>query len=951
MKKDLLMRAYVVTVVLIFAIVVLGQLIGQDAFNTQQNDIRSVSLARKEATLSQEISKSALSMEFANTEAKFNALKKNILEVSKELELIHNALQVRDGSLELDKTPNPVEVEELFNGIKTYYQAIITAADNLANLQWADDERTKLVTIRTSINSILNTENQFMNYIDRIVAEYEAQFKSHETGLGTYEFILFGALVGLLLLQAFLIFKPAVNLANKNFLSANAAFQRLKRSEREIRRSTERQLEINENLILTQRAVKRKNRQLQESEKELLKRTEEQIKANERLIAAQAQLEEALNKQKSVNQELIEAREYAQINEERLDAAIKGAKDGIWDWNLITNEVYFSPQYKQMIGYEDHEMENSFAEWESKIHPEDLPIAQQKVEEYLSGKSDTYEYEFRMQHKDGQYLWIVTRGATVKDRAGKPVRFAGSHTDVTQRKLNEEKISNINIQLQESEDRMRRIAEDQLEINERMIIAERKLQKSLAEAEKARESAKLNEERLEAAVLGAKDGIWDWNLETDEVYFSPQYKKMLGYEDDEMDNDFSEWESKIHPDHLATAQEKVEEYLSGKSDSYEYEFQMKHKSGHYLWILTRGAAIKDSSGKPIRFAGSHTDITERREYNRKLQESEDRMRSIAEEQLEVSERMIVAERKLQRTLELEKKSKEELAQTLEYLKGTQSQLVQSEKMASLGQLTAGIAHEINNPINFVYNGIDTLKMSYDELLVILEKYNELDSTDNFEEVMSEIKELKDEYVFDELLVDIQELVSDIKKGAVRTIEIVKGLRVFSRLDEEEMKSANVNESIDATLILLKNKTKNRLEVKKYYDETIDEINCFPGQLNQVFMNILNNAIQAIPEERKDGKIEIYTENQEEHVMIRIKDNGKGMSEQVKKRIFEPFFTTKEVGIGTGLGMSISYGIVEKHGGNIYVNSEEGRGTEFSIQIPKNLEEQEEPSTEKEEINE
>jgi signal transduction histidine kinase len=117
------------------------------------------------------------------------------------------------------------------------------------------------------------------------------------------------------------------------------------------------------------------------------------------------------------------------------------------------------------------------------------------------------------------------------------------------------------------------------------------------------------------------------------------------------------------------------------------------------------------------------------------------------------------------------------------------------------------------------------------------------------------------------------------------------------------------------------------------------------------MNILNNAIQAIPEERKGGKLEIYTENQEEHVMIRIKDNGKGMSEQVKKRIFEPFFTTKEVGIGTGLGMSISYGIVEKHGGNIYVNSEEGRGTEFSIQIPKNLEEKKQTSTEKEEINE
>ena len=320
----------------------------------------------------------------------------------------------------------------------------------------------------------------------------------------------------------------------------------------------------------------------------------------------------------------------------------------------------------------------------------------------------------------------------------------------------------------------------------------------------------------------------------------------------------------------------------------------------------------------------------------KVKYSEERMRSIAEEQLEATEKLMIAENKLKSALDHETESRNELQNTLENLKSTQTQLVQSEKMASLGQLTAGIAHEINNPINFVYNGIDTLKVSLDDLFEVIDKYDELETSADYKQVMGELKDLKDEIGYQDLLVDLRELVADIKKGAVRTIEIVKGLRVFSRLDEEEMKPANVNDSLDATLILLRNKTKNRINVKRFFDDTIDEINCFPGQLNQVFMNILNNAIQAIPEDSKSGEIQLYTDNQDQHVMIKIKDNGVGMSEQVKRRIFEPFFTTKAVGIGTGLGMSITFGIIEKHNGNIYVNSDEGKGTEFSILIPKHL---------------
>ncbi len=322
---------------------------------------------------------------------------------------------------------------------------------------------------------------------------------------------------------------------------------------------------------------------------------------------------------------------------------------------------------------------------------------------------------------------------------------------------------------------------------------------------------------------------------------------------------------------------------------------------------------------------------------RKLQDSEVEIRELADKQLQDNEKLFLAEKKLQATLEKEQQSKEELAKALESLKGAQSQLVHSEKMASLGQLTAGIAHEINNPINFISSGMVSLKMSIESLREIAEEYGRLDEGgEKPDEVIENVKELKEEHEYDEIIDELDDLIKDVNYGVSRTIEIVKGLRVFSRLDEEEAKNANINENIDATLTLLRNKTKDRIEITKHYDESMKDIECFPGQLNQVFMNILNNAVQAMPEDKKDAEITIYTEESKEGVMIRIKDNGVGIPEEIKDRIWEPFFTTKEVGVGTGLGMSITYGIIEKHGGKIELISEIGKGTEFAISLPKKI---------------
>ncbi len=358
----------------------------------------------------------------------------------------------------------------------------------------------------------------------------------------------------------------------------------------------------------------------------------------------------------------------------------------------------------------------------------------------------------------------------------------------------------------------------------------------------------------------------------------------------------------------------------------------------------RNHKLKESEEKLLKSSEEQIRINEKlisaqdelNEAYKKLQDSEVEIRELADKQLQDNEKLFLAEKKLQATLEKEQNSKEELSSALESLKSAQSQLVHSEKMASLGQLTAGIAHEINNPINFISSGMVSLKMSIESLREIAEEYGRIESGEDPKRVLDDVKALKEEHEYEEIIDELDDLIKDVNYGVSRTIEIVKGLRVFSRLDEEEAKNANINENIDATLTLLRNKTKDRIAITKHYDESMKEIECFPGQLNQVFMNILNNAVQAMPEEKKDGEITIYTEESENDVSIRIKDNGVGIPDDIKSRIWEPFFTTKEVGVGTGLGMSITYGIIEKHGGKIELASEVGKGTEFAITLPKRV---------------
>ncbi len=281
--------------------------------------------------------------------------------------------------------------------------------------------------------------------------------------------------------------------------------------------------------------------------------------------------------------------------------------------------------------------------------------------------------------------------------------------------------------------------------------------------------------------------------------------------------------------------------------------------------------------------------------------------------------------------ELEEKN-QRLEQLYRDLKNTQAQLIQSEKMASLGQLMAGIAHELNNPISYIYANLRELENYLHTIQNLLQPLAE-DSPVNttLQQLQERIEQLKKEEDLPFFLRDLDTLIAESIQGSLRVKEIVETLRNFSRVDEAERKEVNLHDGLEATLRMLNNEMKGRIQVHKDYGE-IPPVVCNPGQINQVFMNILLNAVQAI---RDRGNIWITTRRKNRGVEITIRDDGVGIPRDKLGKIFDPFFTTKPVGKGTGLGLSISYNIVKAHRGNIEVESEPGKGTTFRIFLPEN----------------
>lgn len=368
---------------------------------------------------------------------------------------------------------------------------------------------------------------------------------------------------------------------------------------------------------------------------------------------------------------------------------------------------------------------------------------------------------------------------------------------------------------------------------------------------------------------------------------------VLGYRPEDMVADPNFWFDHIHPDDAPEIFSSLALVFTEGQRAYEYRFRAS--DGAYLWMHDTLRLIRDEHGAPVEVMGSLTDITVRKRMEEALQAK-------GEEQ----QRLIVK------------------------LRDAHAQLLQAEKMASVGQLAAGIAHEINNPVGFVNSNMGTLQAYVATLLGVIDEYERAGGADP--RLAARYAQVRARADLDFLRQDVEELVRESMDGLKRVRDIVQALKDFSHVGETDWQVADLHRGLDSTLSIVANELKFKATVEKRYG-VLPAIPCLASQLNQVFMNLLVNAGHAITASAPaGGLITVSTGAEGDWVWVEVADNGHGIAPEHLSRIFEPFFTTKPVGSGTGLGLSLSYGIVNQHGGRIEVASRPG-GTRFTVWLP------------------
>lgn len=377
------------------------------------------------------------------------------------------------------------------------------------------------------------------------------------------------------------------------------------------------------------------------------------------------------------------------------------------------------------------------------------------------------------------------------------------------------------------------------------------------------------------------------------TYVSSNARRILGYDPRIMVADPNFWFEHIHPDDVPKIFSSLAMLFSEGERTYEYRF--KDCSGQYIWMHDTLRLIRDESGNPVEVVGSLTDISERKAMEESLQ-----------------------------------RQGEEQQRLIQKLQEAQDQLLQSEKMASIGQLAAGIAHEINNPIGFVNSNMGSLESYVGSLFELIGKYEQLiRQCPGAQAQVTAMEKLRRDADLEFLQDDVSDLVRESMEGLKRVKDIVQSLKDFSHVGETDWQEADIHQGIDSTLNIVYNEIKYKATVQKEYGK-LPMVKCVISQINQVVMNLLVNASHAIKEK---GTITIRTGTEAGGVFISVADTGGGIPPDILNRIFEPFFTTKPIGQGTGLGLSLSYGIIKKHNGRIEVQSEVGKGTCFTIHLP------------------
>ncbi|OJJ24738.1 hypothetical protein BI308_14990 [Roseofilum reptotaenium AO1-A] len=676
------------------------------------------------------------------------------------------------------------------------------------------------------------------------------------------------------------------------------------------------------------------------------------------------------------------------------------APTGMIEWSLEGKILRINPRFGHLIGYPPQELQgHSLMEI---IHPDDIEGDRPLIDQLLEGELQTFMQEKRYLHQDGSMTWVNLAVSLLYTSPSTPPTFLGVVTDTSEHQAVLRDRRKAQQALKESERRFRaifnsafgfmtllspegeileanhtllefagvqlsdvidqdiwnapwwpqdyanqeqlkakikqaakgktlRCTVDFLGINQQSITVDFSLKPVMDSCGKVvmliAEGRDISDRQALQKELVWRDQLWNAFFKAAPIGMAILDKKMrfvqvnetlASTNDSTIGDHLTKTISEINPYRAKTLEPHLREVLtSGKPLlNIEVSHETPRLSGVVRHWLENYFPLTTEQGQSKGVGMICIDMTARKQAEHALRHSES----------------------------LLKEKNQQLQETLCDLKRTQSHLIQAEKMSSLGQMVAGVAHEINNPVNFIYGNLLHAENYMQDLVDILQLYQ-----DHYPQPHPEIAEATEVKDLDFLLEDLPELLHSMTVGTERIREIVKSMRTFSRLDESAVKSVDIHEGIDSTLLILHNRMKVKpdypgIEVIKEYGE-LPKIECYAGQLNQVVMNILSNAIDAIDEslcskqghlqEPREGQIRIATQLLDSNwVAIRIQDNGMGIPERVKQRLFDPFFTTKPVGKGTGLGLSISYQIVVKnHGGKMDCHSIPGEGTEFIIHIP------------------
>lgn len=641
--------------------------------------------------------------------------------------------------------------------------------------------------------------------------------------------------------------------------------------------------------------------------------------------------------------------EKLRLSEERFDLALKAVNEGIWDWNLVTDEVHFDARWYTMCGYEPDEFPNTFGEWEKRVHPDDIDSVSKLIHQYLISEEELFYAEYRFQQKDGTYRWLLGRGMIVqRDDQGRGQRFVGTHLDISDRKAAEQQLRD-------------------------------------------------NEEKLRLYMDNTHDGVFIIGADQRFLYVNQEMGNILGYKPDALIG--QEYMQFLHKDRVELVAQGSSSRLSGAKVPQRYGITILNRIGVEREVEISVGKTVDSKGEAI-VIGTLLDVTEQKA----AEQEADRLRNLLANIVDSMPSILVgvdgrgrvtqwnatvekatgirsqrAQGKLltevfpqmQRELENIRKSIQTKTAIVEQKRTSllgieggyedvtiyplitngvegaviriddvtekvrlEEMMIQSEKMLSVGGLAAGMAHEINNPLAGMLQTAEVMSNRLGKNVTLAANVKAAEQAGTDMNAITAFMEAR----------GILRMLETIRSSGARVADIVENMLSFARKSEAATSTCRVEEIMDKTIALaatdydLKQSYDfKRIDIRRDYDDQVPTVPCERAKIQQVLLNILRNgaqAMQAAGTAQPTFTIRTRFDMVRSMVCVEVEDNGPGMDEQTRRRVFEPFFTTKPVGVGTGLGLSVSYFIItENHKGEMSVESAPGKGARFIVRLP------------------